>query len=302
MTSAEQKRKNNREAQTRYRQRKKLRQARLKENVRQATSRVEHLKRILKQRANKEVSRQSKQAISPIVTKVRLCATDSMPTPSKFFGSATELSQEPVAPGNFGSCDLSPLFPQHATQLNFDFLADWDKDVNDFIHEEKDVADDSGTDLRTQQNAATAHSSQILNSIPSQRSQSLSTVELNAMRYGLDIESVPQESGVNALKNDSGLTFPYSEHLNLPTGSLEYTADLGSNDSPDRTGTNLTTWSGTHSPGLAFNSRQMTVQQFFHALQNVMLLGNNSMASITSCNHSYHSDSRLEPLIGIYPT
>lgn len=77
MTSAEQKRKNNREAQTRYQQRKKMRQARLEDNVRQAIGRVKHLKRILKQRVNKEVPYQSKEVILLTTYKDRIYITES---------------------------------------------------------------------------------------------------------------------------------------------------------------------------------------------------------------------------------
>ena len=308
MTSAEQKRKNNREAQTRYRQRKKMRQARLEDNVRQATGRVEHLKRILKQRVNKEVPYQSKEVSSPTTYKDRICMTESR---TELFSGVADMGQESIAPHGHGPYDPSMTSPPHVTQSDLDFLINWEHGYNDLIHMERDATNVSGTEvplddqrlhLESHGDTATPHDSPTLDGASSQEIQPLATMMPDDIRPDLGVESNPQDSEIYAPDQNVEPSFPCLERPNMSVRSTEYPPYLGAKCPLDRTGTNFTMWSATQASVPALGSGHMVVQHFLYALQNVMLLANNPMDFTMSNNCSFCSSARLERRMDICPS
>lgn len=307
MTSAEQKRKNNREAQTRYRQRKKMRQARLEDNVRQATGRVEYLKRILKQRVNKEVSCQSEEVILPTTYKDRICMTESR---TELFSGAADMRQESIAPHGLGPYDPSMISPPRVTQSDLDLLINWEHGSNDLIHTERDATNVSGTEvslddqrphLEWQGDTAT-HDILTLDGASSQEIQPLATMMPDDIRPDLGVESNPQDSEIYAPDQNVELSFPCLERPNMSVRSTETPPYLGSKCPLDRIGTNFTMWSGTQASVPALGSGHMVVQHFLYALQNVMLLANNPMDFTMYDNCSFCSKAQLERRMDICPS
>ena len=310
MTSSEQKRKNNREAQTRYRQRKKMRQARLKDEVRQATSRVEHLRQILKQRTRKESSRPPEDIVLPTIDKDQHCTTASSLDCPESLRDLTDASQEPIAPGSFGFHDLSPLFSPHAAQSNFDVLVDWEKIGTDVLDAKEDFAYKSGTELlldglkpdsNVQEDSGAAHCIQTLASEPSLEYQPRMDMELNDKLYGLTVEGNPQDSDAHALRDGSGLSLPHSEDMNLDTQPPGCSSHLASTSPAYSTGMGLAIWPRTHPSVLTYGSCQTAVQQVLYALQSMMLVANVPTGFGISNNHFYYSDSHIKPLMGAHP-
>jgi hypothetical protein len=308
MTSTVQKRRKNREAQSKYRQRQKRFEALLEESIKQNEIEVQKLRDIRQQRAEK-TSQQPGEAVTSTIDRGQIESRDPTTQFSEQCADVTDVSQQPVTPGHLDSCDLSPLFPQFATQLNSDLLVNWGNNIDDFARAGQNVADGSDTnppfdDLSTCPNieeytATTTYKDQTLENATQKETHSPASTEVNEICRSLGTESVVQDSKTYAPNDDSGLGFPCLESLDLPTGPPQYAPYLDPGASQNEAEVGLTTWSGAPSLDYAFCPRQMAAQQFMYALQNLISISNNPLGFPVPYNHFHHLYSRLQTSMSV---
>jgi hypothetical protein len=308
MTSTVQKRRKNREAQSKYRQRQKKFEALLEESIKQNEIEVQKLRDIRQQRAEK-TSQQPGEAVISTIDRGQIGSRDPTTQCSEQCGDVTDVSQQPVTPRHLDSCDLSLLFPQFTTRLNSDFLINGENNIDDFALADQNVANGSDThppfdDLGTCPDievytATSTYKDQTLENVPPKGSYSPASKEVNEICRSLGTESVGQDNKIHAPNNDSGLGFPCLESLNLPTGTPQYAPYLDPGAFQNNAEIGLTTWSGAPSLDYAFCPRQMAAQQFMYALQNLMSISNNPPGFPVPYNHFHHLYSRLQISMGV---
>jgi hypothetical protein len=142
MSDIKKKRKQNREAQSKYRERQKISDDKLEVSIKLCEREIKSYKEILQARAS-EVPQESTKMI---IDQDRIRPTDPATQSSGFYSDVIDVTEEPVASGSSGSRDLSPLFPQSTMQVDSDSPIDWEHYINNSSQSGQSVADGSGVD------------------------------------------------------------------------------------------------------------------------------------------------------------
>jgi hypothetical protein len=289
MSDIKRKRKQNREAQSKYRERQKIYDDELEDSIKRYESEIQSYKGILQARAS-EVPRQSTEMI---IDQDRIRPADPATQSPGCYSDGKDVTEGPVAFGALGSGDLSPLFPQSTMQIDPDFLINWEHYMNNSSQAGPNVADGSGIDwslddlrpsVDIKEATTSLHTDLTTLNAPWELSESRAYIHSDEAQYCVSADSGAQGDEISAAKVGSGLGSFRPEDSNLPSRTLDYPPYLGSSAPLHSTGRDLNMWPGTHSSEYTFSPYQTALQQPLYASQNVVLLWNKPIGVMIPCN------------------
>jgi hypothetical protein len=290
MSDISRKRKQNREAQSKYRERQKISDDELEDSIKLCEREIKSYKEILQARAS-EVPHQSTEMI---IDQDRIRPTDPTTQSSGFYSDVIDVTEEPVASGSSGSRDLSPLFPQSTMQVDSDSPIDWEHYISNSSQSGQSVADGSGIDwslddlrpsVSIKEATVSPYTDLTTLNAPWELSKSPACICSDEAHYCVPTDSAAQDGEICAADVGSGHSSFGSEDSNLPDRTLNYPPYLGSGTPLHSTGRDLNMWPGAHLSEYTFGPYQTALQQPLYASQNVVLLWNKPIGVMIPCNY-----------------